>query len=58
MGYALPHLYDALYAFKDYAVEAEPLTRLIRQSWSSAPPRSSCGRSSGPGSRASTSPQA
>jgi SAM-dependent methyltransferase len=31
MGYALPHHYDALYAFKDYADEAEQLARLIRE---------------------------
>jgi SAM-dependent methyltransferase len=31
MGYALPHLYDALYSFKDYAGETEQLKLLIGQ---------------------------
>ena len=31
MAYPLPHLYDALYAFKDYAGEAARLTELIRE---------------------------
>jgi len=30
MAYALPQLYDELYAFKDYAGEAARLTELIR----------------------------
>ena len=30
MAYALPELYDALYAFKDYAGEAAQLTELVR----------------------------
>jgi SAM-dependent methyltransferase len=31
MSYALPRLYDALYAYKDYAGEAVQLSRLIRE---------------------------
>ena len=31
MGYALPHLYDALYSLKDYEGETGMLTRLIRE---------------------------
>jgi hypothetical protein len=31
MGYALPHLYDAVYSFKDSAGEAAQLTRPIRE---------------------------
>jgi SAM-dependent methyltransferase len=30
IGYPLPHLYDAIYSFKDYAADAARLTELIR----------------------------
>ena len=31
IGYPLPHLYDAIYSFKDYAADAARLTALIRE---------------------------
>jgi SAM-dependent methyltransferase len=31
MGYPLPHLYDAIYSFKDYAADGARLTELIRE---------------------------
>jgi ubiquinone/menaquinone biosynthesis C-methylase UbiE len=31
IGYPLPHLYDAIYSFKDYAADASRLTDLIRE---------------------------